>query len=327
MNTTPPMYASIKNGSSIYKSTIVKNRVTVIGLYGMSLLLGMEAFPRDGQTVVAGCMAVEPGGKGFNQAVSAARSGSSVNFITAVGNDAFGKRLFEDCAKEHIACEYSVVLEEPTASAAVLSDALGASRVIVARGACDAIRSANMREGWQMDCKVLLLQHETPAEITLYAAEKCAQSGSFIILNPAPARIVSPELMRFIDLIVPNWGEALELVGAPDTEEPRVVATKLREMGARNVIITLGEKGIYVLLEDKTAYLKPAPSVRVVNTTGAGDTFCGVLASCIADGMPITESARRATMAASLSVTKQGVIQAIPTTQELDRFINGAETT
>ncbi len=290
-------------------------------MYGMSLLLNTERFPYAGETISGEMLSLEPGGKGFNQAVSVARNGGQAMFITAVGNDIFGKQFFEMCEKYGINGRCAYLQESKTAAAAVLSDVWGESRVIVAQGACRDVTAQCLNFCDIPHQAIWLLQHEMPDEVNLAAARVAKQTDGIVLLNPAPARPIRKELMPLIDYLIPNWGEALTITGMEGEVTPHQVAEKIHTFGIDNVLITMGEQGVWVSQQKHLGLRIPACKVHVEDTTGAGDTFCGAFAACLAKGETVEQAARYANCASGLSVTRKGVMSAIPFESEVRQFI------
>lgn len=301
----------------------MKRQIVAVGLYGMSLLLHTEKFPCAEQTISGEMLALEPGWKGFNQAVSAARNGGQTTFITAVGDDIFGKQFPGMCEKYGLRGFCARLPESKTAAAAVLSDALGESRVIVAQGACMDVRAECFDLRTLPHNAIWLLQHEMPREVNLAAARMAKQTGGTVILNPAPARPIGKELLALTDHLIPNWGEALAITGLEATASPQQVAGKLHALGVGNVLITMGGRGVWLSQPEAAGLHIPACNVHVADTTGAGDTFCGAFAACLAKGESVQQAERYANCASGLSVTRKGVMEAIPFEDEVRKFIRG----
>lgn len=271
------------------------NKVAVIGMVGNSAFLSVEKFHTAGETVAAKSIHFEPGGKGFNQAVAAARFGAQVVFLGAVGTECF-EEIKAFLEKDGIV----PVLprkNEPTAYAAILTDASGCNRVTVYQGARLQSEDVDAFENYIAEADVLLINNEVSQAVNLRAVELAKAHGTFVILNPAPAVPLSEELKKYIDLFTPNEHE---LAGIEDRE---------------NVVVTLGEKGCLV---KQTGQCLPAvKQEKVVDTTGAGDTFNGVLAAKLAMGMSLADGISVAMRAAGLSVTRPYAATAIPHESEL----------
>ncbi len=266
------------------------NRVAVIGLTGTSVFMRVPRFHTGGETVHADSLHIEYGGKGFNQAVAAARWNAEVSFLTAVG-EADADPVRDTLAAEGIA--HAVVAKDgPSAYAAILTDPSGETRVSVFPGARLAPEDVDAFAPRIAEADILLLTNEVDETVNLRAAEIAAEHGTRIILNPAPARPLQPTLKRLVWLATPN---AFETEGLEDIPE---------------AVITLGAEGCRIRSTGKRL---PAPSFGpAVDTTGAGDTFNGVLAACLTRGLSLEESATEANEAAARSVTVRYVLPAIP---------------
>lgn len=274
------------------------SRIAVIGLVGQSVFLPVREFHKGGETLEAEGIHFELGGKGFNQAVAAARYGASVAFLGAAGDD------FIDSIRGFLSdngVEPHIVRKEGNSSfAAIITDASGRNRVTEYVGAelCES-DVADFAETLR-NSDVLLLSNEVPEDVNLAAARIARASGVRVILNPAPQRRISPELVKLVELFTPNEHEreGLETLS--------------------NVIVTLGSEGcLYCESGERIA----AAKVTAVDTTGAGDTFNGVLAACLGSGLSVRESIRNAGAAATLSVTKRYAVSSIPTKKEIDEFM------
>jgi ribokinase len=295
--------------------------ILVIGLYGQSMLFHVDEFPTDGETVPGDLIAIEPGGKGYNQAVSVARNHAPVRFVTAVGDDDYGKRLPKDCKNENIDGSFSVTLaRHRTAIASVMTDKRGYSRIIVSSGACGQFRPENIRNDALFDCCILLLQLELPIELAFYAAKKAKENNALVILDPAPAQELPQELIDVVDFVTPNFTEALQLSACSPASGYEPIATKIHQLGFKNVLLTLGENGVFASLSTGETYLLPAADVNAVDTTGAGDTFNGSFAASLYVGNTIKQSLEYAIAASGLCVTRSGVMDSIPYKAEIEKF-------
>ncbi len=270
------------------------SKVAVIGIVGNSVFLPVEHFHIGGETIEASDARFELGGKGFNQAVAAARMGADVSFLAAVGSDSF-EDVKDFLTKESI----SPILSKkdmPTAFAAIVTDSDGANRVTVFQGAQLDITDVLLFRSEIESADILLLNNEVSEDVNIAAARIARECGVKIILNPAPYRKSALELLDSVYLFTPNEHEAYGL----DSYS--------------NVIQTLGEKGCLIKLENK---IIPSVKVKAIDTTGAGDTFNGVLAASLAEGKSIDVSAMLAVRASGLSVTKPGAVNSIPKRNEV----------
>jgi ribokinase len=261
------------------------------------------------------------GGKGANQAVAAARLGGDVTFITKTGNDLFGKQNIEQYQKEHIDT-HSIFSdpELPTGVALITVDRNGENCIAVASGANAALRPDDIESIKEVIEKsdILLLQLEIPMEAVEFAATLACKKGLMVILNPAPATSLPDKLLECLYAIIPNKNEAEKLSGIQisDRESAKKAAETIAAKGVDKVIITLGEKGVFI--KDGVDYYEiPAFSVKAVDTTAAGDTFCGALCVGLSEGLSIEEAAKIANKAASIAVSRLGAQSSIPYRHEI----------
>ena len=266
------------------------NRVAAIGLTGTSVFMRVPRFHAGGETIHADTLHVEYGGKGFNQAVAAARWQAEVSFLTAVG-EADAVPVRDILADEGIRADV-LAKEGPSAYAAILTDPSGETRVTVYPGARLAPSDVDAFAPRIADADILLLTNEVDEMVNLRAAQIAAPNGTRVILNPAPARPLPATLQGLVWLATPNEFENEGLEGIPEA------------------VVTLGAEGCLIR---STGKRMPAPSFGpAVDTTGAGDTFNGVLAACLARGLSLETAAKHANAAAARSVTTQYVLPAIP---------------
>ncbi len=303
----------------------MKKNVVVIGSYNTDLTIKTDRIPRPGETIIGGTFSEGGGGKGANQAVAAARAGACVSFIARVGNDALGKEGIDRLTAEGIDTRhifYDNMI--PTGVAFIVVDERGENSIVVASGA-NARLSINDVESMHKEITsagVLLVQLESPLEAIHLAIKKAHDNGSVVILNPAPAQQLEPGLLLEIDIITPNKLEAEMMTGIKVTDEESMVAivNKFFEFGIKNVLITLGSKGVFAGLPG-IRELIPAYKMSSVDTTGAGDVFSGSLAAFLAEGMSIEKAARMAMASASISVTRAGAQNSAPRRSEIEQFI------
>ena len=277
------------------------SRIAVIGIIGNSVFLPVERFHEGGETVEASSVHFEPGGKGFNQAVAAARCGASVSFLAAVGCE--NRKEFADFLDNEKISHTLVFKEESTAFAAIVTDKSGNNHVTVYQGAQLSADDVLPFEEEIKNADILLLNNEVSEEVNIAAIKIAKKNGVKCILNPAPTRASDKFILDNIDLFTPNEHETL---GIEDNE---------------NVVITLGKKGCLVKYTDEL--IPAASSGRTVDTTGAGDTFNGVLCAMLAKGENIANAARIANKAASVGVTRKYAVSSIPEKHEIKAIIDG----
>jgi ribokinase len=292
-------------------------KIAVVGSINLDLVVPVPKHPRPGETVLGGDLAEHPGGKGANQAVAAARLGASVAMLGRVGADDAGARLRRVLDLEGVDTTRVLPVDGlPTGRARVAVDhTTGENSIIVSPGANTALSPEHCAsEGALLrDATVTLLQQEVPAE-TVAAAARLA--GGTVLLNPAPARELSLDLLHMVDLLVPNREELATLVGHP-LPDLHAVADAARQLrGPAAVVVTLGAEGALLCEDGAVAFVPPHP-VTPLDTTAAGDAFCGALACALVDGHGLHEAVRRANVAAALSTTLPGAQPSLPTRSEV----------
>ena len=274
-------------------------KVAVIGMAGNSAFLSVDQFHKAGETVVAKGIHFEPGGKGFNQAVAAARFGAEVTFLGAVGTE--HRSEIEAFLKADGITPMLCQKAGSTAYAVILTDAQGANQVTVYQGVQLEVTDADAFESAIASADVLLLNNEVPRKVNIRALELAQKHNTYVIYNPAPSVPLDPYIIENADLFTPNEHETEGLEQA------------------RDLIVTLGSKGCYVKSLDNTY-----PSLRienVVDTTGAGDTFNGVLAARLAEGKPLERAVITAVCASGVSVTQKYAATAIPTQDQVAAYL------
>lgn len=295
---------------------MVSNKIVVLGSSNTDMVIKTEKLPVPGETILGGTFMMNPGGKGANQAVAASRLGGNVTFITKAGNDLFGHQSFELYKKENIDIDYIFFdPTNPSGVALITVDAVGENCIVVASGANKNLLPEDIDHAREiiLNANILMMQLEIPLKTVEYAAELAAKNGIKVILNPAPACYLSTELLKNLHMIIPNATEAERLSGIKviGWESAREAAKIISGKGVNIVIITLGSLG--ALLKDGDRYVEiPGEKVEVVDTTAAGDTFCGALAVALSEDKNLVESIAFANKCASITVTRMGAQNSIP---------------
>jgi ribokinase len=301
-------------------------RIIVIGSSNTDMVIKTEKLPTPGETILGGKFLMNPGGKGANQAVAASRLGGKVTFITKRGNDLFGNQAVGLLMREGVDTQYIVKDPElPSGVALITVDSTGENSIVVAPGSNgnllkEDIPSVIFDTG---KFEILLLQLEIPIDTVEYSAVTASEHGIKVILNPAPARKLSDNLLKHTWLITPNETEAETITGVIITDIPSAerAAELIQERGAKNVIITLGEAGAYIKSENYTGLI-PGIKVKPVDTTAAGDVFNGALAVAISEGSDLKDAVIFANKAASISVTRMGAQASAPYRNEINSQIH-----
>jgi ribokinase len=285
----------------------VSPTLAVVGAINVDLVARVLKLPGPGETVGGGVFASYHGGKGGNQAVGAARAlrgtGAAVVMIGAVGDDDLGRDATSALEAEGVELQVWTA-GEPTGVALITVDSEGENQIAVAPGASVAFGSQQVEDALsEYRPDVVLLSLEVSPDAALAAASYCVAAGSTLVLNPAPPSLRTRELLPMATYVTPNEGERAAMGRVPD--------------GAV-VVETRGAEGAVIHRDDDPPILVPAPTVEVVDTTGAGDCFNGVFAAGVLEGLGVEDAARRAVVAAALSVTKPGAREGMPTRQEID---------
>lgn len=296
-------------------------KIVVIGSTNTDMVIICHKFPLPGETLLGGKFLLNPGGKGANQAVAAARLGGMVAFVAKIGNDVFGQQAMQQFEKEGISTDYIFSdPEHPSGVALITVDAKGENTIVVAPGANGNLTVADIEKAGVEISKAsaVLIQLEIPGETVEYAIQLSAGYGKKVILNPAPAQPFSDTVFKHIYLFTPNETEAETYSGVKvtDRKSAEKAARILRDKGAQNIVVTLGSKGAFVFTES-IAEIFPAPEVTAIDTTAAGDVFNGALAVAISRGDSIVEAVKFSIKAASVSVTKLGAQASAPYKNEI----------
>ncbi len=289
-------------------------QIGVLGSANMDLVVRVVRPPVPGETVFGESVLSVPGGKGLNQAVAAARAGGTVAFIGAVGRDAHGDQLRGLLREEGIGTEHLRRVEAQTGTAHITVDALGQNCIIVVSGANRAVSSDQVPDAVLAGLGWLVTQLELDQDAVASVLARAHALGVRTVLTPAPARPLSPELLRSVDLLVPNELEACTIAGLDDP----IAAARELSRTCPDVVVTLGSEGSVWATDGAVAERVPAPAVRAVDTTGAGDTFVGALVAALAEGCAMPDALRFATAAASIAVTRPGATSSMPTRAEID---------
>jgi ribokinase len=300
--------------------------VTVVGSANADLVLPVAHLPSPGETVLADGRRMSPGGKGLNQAVAVARAGRRTRFVAALGADAEGVLLREALADEDIDVAVRTA-DAPTGLAVVMVDAAGENSIVVVPGANAELCDLTKGELTALtDSTVLLMQLEIPVPTVTAAARAAKDAGLTVVLNAAPAAALDDELLRCVDVLIVNEGEARSLVASDtslagdDTSELDQVFDALL-VRVPTVVVTLGPAGAVQRGRDGSRHSEPGRRVTVVDTTGAGDTFAGYLAASLAAHSAMPDAMRRATAAAALCVQRPGAVPAVPRHDEVDALL------
>ncbi|GAB4039553.1 ribokinase [Spirosoma gilvum] len=297
-------------------------QILVVGSSNTDMVVQTAKLPAPGETVLGGTFFMNPGGKGANQAVGAARLNGNVTFVAKVGADIFGEQAIAGFQQEGINTTYiQTDSDHPSGVALINVDAAGENCITVAPGANahllpDETNTALQSVGADA---LVLVQLEIPLDTVAYVVREATTRGLRVILNPAPAQSLPDDLFPHLFLITPNETEAELLTGirVTDIATAEQAAQRLHDLGVSNVVITLGSKGAYLSTGTQSQLIATTP-VKAVDTTAAGDCFNGALAVALAEGKSLPEAISFACKAASISVTRMGAQASMPRRDEVD---------
>ena len=297
------------------------SKVIVFGSLNMDLSVESPHMPKLGETVIGGGFVTNPGGKGANQAVAAAKLGAQVQMIGAVGADAFGDQMLAALADAGVSCERVSRAQNAPTGVALITRVGGDNFITVDSGAnmvagIDDVKAA--LDGVAQPGDVFLCQLECDFETTMQALKYAHEQGLYTVVNPAPARELPGWALPYLDFVVVNEGECETITGIyPDDEATcRAAMDKLAAAGVGLVAVTLGARGSMVLAGDEFLVSTP-PAVKAVDTTCAGDTYIGAFLAAHARGKSAADALDLATKASALATTKVGAQQSIPLLAEV----------
>lgn len=295
-------------------------KIAVVGSINMDLVSHVHHLPKAGETISSHDFRLIPGGKGANQAVAAARLGAHVSMIGMVGEDENGSKMLNSLTEARVHVE-GIKRSGTTGMAFINVSDDGENNIVLVPGANAQMSVEHIEQNLSIlvESDVVLLQLEIPLPVVEYVVKKASGLGKLVILNPAPAQALSPELLQYVHTLTPNETELASLSGMPTAtlSEVEAAAKKLLASGPKRVIVTLGEKGALLVTPDGATHV-PACRVEPVDTTAAGDSFTAAFAVGIAKGMPEAEAAAFASRVAAIVVTRHGAQPSLPTLAEVE---------
>ena len=304
--------------------------ILVVGSSNTDMVIKASHLPAPGETILGGAFMMNPGGKGANQAVAAARLAGQVTFICKTGNDIFGRQSVQLFQDEGI--DITHILNDPdtpSGVALITVDDQAENCIVVASGSNATLSRADLLQVTEVVQKagLVLLQLEIPLDTVMHVAEIAALNHKILILNPAPACHLPDALFEHVTILTPNQKEAEMLSGikVDSIESAKLAAAAIRNKGVHQVIITLGDKGALVLDQDTFTYVAGTP-VKAVDTTAAGDVFNGALAVALSEDKNIIEATRFACQASAIAVTRAGAQSSSPYRSEISSFVNNLTT-
>ncbi|WP_425235581.1 ribokinase [Ulvibacterium sp.] len=300
------------------------SKIVVVGSANTDMVVKTKRFPEPGETILGGDFYMFPGGKGANQAVAAARAGGEVTFVCCLGDDLFGQNALKGYVKEGIDVGSVKIVENEASGVALITvNGEGENEIVVASGTNALLSPEHLdtQIGAISNAQIFLTQLETPTETVAFLAAYCKANSQRLIINPAPAQALEDTILNGLFLITPNETETKILTGIEVADDASLenAGNAFLEKGVQNVVVTLGSKGSF-FMNATESFIVPAPKVKAVDTTAAGDVFNGVLTVCLAQGKGWKESMAFASKAAALAVTKMGAQDTAPTIAEINQF-------
>lgn len=295
------------------------NKVFVLGSMNVDFVMTAPRVPKEGETIHGDGFMINEGGKGANQAVAAAKSGVPVYMIGCVGDDSISLTVLASLKKYRVNTQFVTRCAGVNTGAAQITVVNGDNRIILSAGANYRITRENIDAALEIGSAgdVFIVQNEIKEEMIGYGLERAHAKRLLTIFNPAPAKVFPEEILRNVRLLVANEIEAVQIT---QTSSLLQALESLRRRAATQAVVTLGEKGSLLIDGERDIRQIPAVHVQAVDTTAAGDTFIGVVGSCLAQGLPLESAMARATVASALTVTKSGAQCSIPTREDCERF-------
>jgi len=299
--------------------------VLIVGSLNIDIVTYLEKMPEPGETVVGDRLETFPGGKGLNQAVAAARAGGEVVMVGVLGNDSHSNMLKQVMLTEKINSDYVRKVVGASGTAIIEVDKSGRNRIIVIAGANSELKANDLKPEILTKItkrQVLLSQLESPISELFSIFQAAKNSNFFTILNPAPARKLEMKFIQLIDLLVPNQFEAEFLTGikVTDTDSAFSAGKELISQGVKSVLITMGEAGSVLITKDG-GELFSSFKVHAIDTTAAGDAFCGAIAVALSEEFDLKTAIRFASAAGALAVQIEGATTSMPTRQEIEKLM------
>ena len=307
-------------------------KILVVGSLNVDMVVNVDHTPAVGETILTDRLALVPGGKGANQACAAGRLGANVKMLGAVGEDSYADIQIKSLGDAGVDISCIVKKENETTGLAFITvNAEGDNSIVVVSGANAVFSPQDIERNIKLikESDIVILQLEIPLDTVLYAAKMAKLFGKIVILDPAPVPKEFPmELYQYVDIIKPNETELSMLTGMPCTmDSVSEGARKLRDYGVKEVLVTLGEKGVFINSAVCGECMIPAYKVETVDTTAAGDSFTAALAIMLSEKKNIIEAAEFANLVSSIVVTRKGAQSSIPTLQEVMEYQRTREMT
>ncbi|WP_179298870.1 ribokinase [Evansella halocellulosilytica] len=299
----------------------MSKKITVVGSINADVVATTGKYPIRGETKFGKTVNTFPGGKGANQATACHRLGKETFLVGVVGDDMFGSQILSDIQKSGLDTKYiKMTKEASTGVAMIMIDETAENTMLVIKGANDTMKPEDLRQVEQAmkESEILLLQMEVPEDVVIQAMIKAKSMNKLTVLDPAPADGITFRALNYCDVIIPNKQETKFLTGVDvhNTESARRAARHLDDLGVKNIILKMGDKGCFVYKEGREEVI-PAIKVDPVDTVGAGDSFSAAVACALADGVDLFQAAEFAVIVSGLAVTQIGAQSGLPTLDDV----------
>ena len=297
-------------------------KILVIGSIGYDLVTFVEKMPVAGETIVGRKFIQNPGGKGDNQAVAASRVGGDVTFMGAIGDDVYGEILKKNLSDNKVKHNLKVVPNMSCQIATILIEPNGENRIVIVPGANNCVDKKQIDDNEKLieESDIIIFQLEIPIETVEYAVDIAYKKKKIIILDPAPGRSLTDNIIKKCTYIKPNETELSLISGMPTNtmEEIEKASKKIMDRGAQNLLVTLGDKGCILYSKNNEKKLYPTYPTKAIDTTAAGDCFTGVFATYLSKGFKLEECIKYALLASAISVSRSGAVPSLPTFEEVE---------
>lgn len=298
-------------------------KILVLGSIGYDLVTFIEKMPVAGETIVGKKFIQNPGGKGDNQAVAASRAGGDTTFMGAIGDDVYGEILKKNLSDNKVKHKLKVVNNMSCQIATILIEPNGENRIVIVPGANNYVDKKFIDDNEKLidESDIIIFQLEIPIESVEYGIDLAYKKNKIIILDPAPGRPLSDNIIKKCTYIKPNETELSLISGMPtnNMEEIEKASMTIMNKGAQNLLVTLGEKGCVLYSKGKDKKIYETYPTKAVDTTAAGDCFTGVFATYLSKGFNIEECIKYANLASSISVSRNGAVPSLPTFEEIEK--------
>ncbi len=297
--------------------------IIVFGSINMDMNIKTKVFPEVGETVLSQSYTSTPGGKGANQALAAARTGTKTALVGKVGDDGAGLRILNNLKRHEVMTSGVAKSEDfPTGRAIILKEKSGENRIIVVSGANALVDADQAPTDIFRPENVLLVQMEVPLEQNALVMKNAKDKGSKVILNLAPSLSIPKQVFSLVDFLIVNQIEAKRLgerLGIDVVDDTLALAKRLAKEGNLTCIVTMGPDGVIAVEANGKGWQLPSMKLDdVIDTTGAGDCFCGTFAACIHEGRPLAVALKMSTVASGLSCLKEGTIESYPYLDDIE---------